>query len=334
MKISAENFSNKLLNKFLGNEENEEESQQDYIISIKQNDINIAKFKELDDNKNKSTYKKGGTLISRLSQLIVFFIIYELYLILKFVNYKKYFSEINKFNNVFNSTNLSHIYVVIRINSFKQFLFNNTLPMFYLNNELNSYNFNNTFYHLSTQMALAIYETSKVDNFLKNEYKSLYKENLYNDFSKFIDAYNIKNNSYFQEKIQNGYKSVVMEIFEILRCLNIQYKLKYNIDDNITISLVNNQKWYEVHQLLVNIIKEWNKKIMDNLNSSFYSVTDNLQVIYLSFSIVIIIFITLAYCIIWKSYEERSHNALKKSYDLINLIPKEIKSIIVSKLNE
>ena len=60
----------------------------------------------------------------------------------------------------------------------------------------------------------------------------------------------------------------------------------------------------------------------------------NALTIYLSFSIVIIVLITLYYCIIWKSYEERFHNVLKKSFDLINLIPKEIKSVIVSKLNE
>ena len=49
-KISTENFSNKLLNKFFGNEENEEESHQDYIANIKPNDINIAKFNFLHGN--------------------------------------------------------------------------------------------------------------------------------------------------------------------------------------------------------------------------------------------------------------------------------------------
>ena len=339
LKISTENFSNKLLNKFLGNEENEEESQQDYIISIKSNDINIAKFKELYDNKNKKVYKKGRTLISCLAQLIIFFILYEFYIIIKFINYQNYFSEVYEFNKVFNYTHFSHIFVVIKINIFKQFFFNNTLPIYYLDKELISDEFYKSFFHLSTQFAITILETSKVDNFLKNEYKNLYKENLYNDFSEFIDIYNIKNNSYFNERIENGYKSVVMEIYEILRCLNIQYNLNNNninnnINDEITSPLINNQKWYEVHQLLITIIKEWNKNIIDNLNSSFYSLTENLQAIYLSFSIVIIVLITLSYCIIWKSYEERFHNVLKKSFDLINLIPKEIKTVIVSKLNE
>ena len=48
LKNSAENFSNKLLNKLFRDDENEEESQRNYSkINIKANDINIAKFKAL-----------------------------------------------------------------------------------------------------------------------------------------------------------------------------------------------------------------------------------------------------------------------------------------------
>ena len=62
--------------------------------------------------------------------------------------------------------------------------------------------------------------------------------------------------------------------------------------------------------------------------------TSNIQAIYIIIFVLFIIIATLNYCIIWKSYEEKLHNLLKKSFDLINLIPKEIKFIIVSKLNE
>jgi hypothetical protein len=58
LKNSAENFSNKLLNKLFRIEENEEESQYNYNrINIENNDINIAKFKAL--NEYKSLNKKG-----------------------------------------------------------------------------------------------------------------------------------------------------------------------------------------------------------------------------------------------------------------------------------
>ena len=44
--------------------------------------------------------------------------------------------------------------------------------------------------------------------------------------------------------------------------------------------------------------------------------------------------IDILYCIVWRSYEESLKVLLKISFDLINLIPEEIKYLIVTKLNE
>ena len=46
------------------------------------------------------------------------------------------------------------------------------------------------------------------------------------------------------------------------------------------------------------------------------------------------IIVILYYSIIWKAYEEKLNILLKESADLINLIPQEIKNIIIEKLNE
>ena len=59
LKTSSENFSNKLLNKFCGTEESEEESQQYYKSNVKSDDINAAKFKAL--NEYKATKNKKGS---------------------------------------------------------------------------------------------------------------------------------------------------------------------------------------------------------------------------------------------------------------------------------
>ena len=83
LKNTAEVFSNKLLNKFFGNEENEEDSQIEFSSNIKPNDINIAKFKAL--NEYKKSINKGGSIIFYLGLLITFFIIYEIYIIFKYV---------------------------------------------------------------------------------------------------------------------------------------------------------------------------------------------------------------------------------------------------------
>ena len=86
--------------------------------------------------------------------------------------------------------------------------------------------------------------------------------------------------------------------------------------------------------MIINFIGPWSINIIDTMNSFLISLIDNLQAIYISIFTLIISFITLAYCIICKSFEENSHNLLKDSFELINLIPKEIKAIIVSRLNE
>ena len=330
LKISAENFSNKLLNKFFGNEANEEESQQDYLTNIKSSDINIAKFKASNDNYKKIN-KKENIFISCLGQLIFLFILYELYIVLRYFNSKKYFSQAKEFNLLSNTTHLTEIYFLIRINVVKQYYFNKSLPIFYLNENLNNLSFTNSFFYMSTQFSESIIETSTADNFLKTHYKKTFKKLLYEDFSNIIDN---KNDSYIKGKSLYGFKPVAMEAFEILRCLWIEFFLQNGNNDNQTNPLINDEKWYRIHLLLINLIKKWNENIANEMNNSFYTMTNNLTIIYLSLFILILALITLFYCIIWRSYEEKFHNLLKKSYDLINLIPKEIKTFIVTKLNE
>ena len=52
-----------------------------------------------------------------------------------------------------------------------------------------------------------------------------------------------------------------------------------------------------------------------------------------AFIVVVVIFL-LSYFIVWKSYEESLELLLQRSFDLIKLIPEEIKYLIVTKLNE
>ena len=334
LKFSAENFSNKLLNEFFGNEENEEESQHEYITNIKSNDINIAKFKET--NWNKRMFNKGDSLLSCFCQLCFFLVIYEIFLMVKYFDCKRYFYDISKFNESYNSTQLSHILLLLRTNIIKQYYFNDTLPILRSEVDLIRETFYNSFFHLSSQLAKEILLTSKIDCFLKKDYKNIFRKYLYGDFSQLIESKDIKKNSFYNERIENGYLPIAMEVFEILR-----YIVNKNFPQFFTVvngknnqKILNDEKWFYLHQLLNNLIKIWNEKIVEIKNSFFFSRTDNLQTVYLSFYIVIIIIVTIAYCIIWKNYEERFQNILRKSFDLINLIPKEIKNIIVSKLND
>ena len=58
------------------------------------------------------------------------------------------------------------------------------------------------------------------------------------------------------------------------------------------------------------------------------------RLVQVSLFIVIIVIFILSYFIVWKSYEESLSVLLQRSFDLIKLIPEEIKYNIVNKLNE
>ena len=68
--------------------------------------------------------------------------------------------------------------------------------------------------------------------------------------------------------------------------------------------------------------------------NTFYDYQTHSNFIYIIFIISLMIIIILYYSIIWKTYEEKLNTLLKGSADLINLIPQEIKNIIIEKLNE
>ena len=99
MKASAENFANKLLNKYFGNEENEEESHQDYQSNVQSNDINIVKFK----SPTKSSYS-CFSLFVRISQLTMFLIVVEIYFIFKYIYTLTNFSNMNNYIDVYSIT--------------------------------------------------------------------------------------------------------------------------------------------------------------------------------------------------------------------------------------
>ena len=56
--------------------------------------------------------------------------------------------------------------------------------------------------------------------------------------------------------------------------------------------------------------------------------------IYAIIIICLTIIVIIYYSIIWKTCEENLNSLLKGSADLINLIPQEIKNIIIQKLKE
>ena len=68
--------------------------------------------------------------------------------------------------------------------------------------------------------------------------------------------------------------------------------------------------------------------------TSLNDYVSQMRLIHITIFIVLVILIIFAYCIIWKNYENQLKTMLNRSFNLINLIPEEIKYMIVTKLNE
>ena len=336
LKSSSENFSNKLLNKFFGNEENEEESQQEYIANVKLNDINIAKFKAL--NEYKASSKKASSFIFYFVQILTLFFMFSLLILLKYINSLLYYRNVGKFTEVYNHTHFSHNYLVLRLDIIKQYLFNDSIPNFFLEGKQLSYAFFfYCFLNMTYQFEEALTSTSKTTSFLKKEYKDIFKKYIYSDFGKFIEINNynrdiILNNS---KSLENGFKEISFEIFEILKYISFQYFINSTRnEDNYISDLVFDKSWSALDIMLTGLVKPLYNKLIEVMNSYYYSFVENIKILYISIYIIFVSLLSIYYWIIWKKYEDNFLDLIKKSFDLINLIPEEIKNLIVLKLNE
>ena len=329
LKNSAENFSNTLLNKFFGVDENEEESQQDYQANVKPNDINIAKFKAL--NEFKALNNKKSSFIYYFFQLSFFYLLYNILTFLKYINTRFYYSNIEKFTQVYNATQFSQIYVITGVDIVKQYLFNKSLTNYNLTEETMIDNFLFTLLQITKQLEDTIKQISKTDCFLKDEYKQFFIQYMYYDFSEIIvnDEYFDENKNY-TKKAEIGFKSISFEIFEIIKFLDIKYFIdeerNKTLPNNIS-DLVIHPLWVDIGNLLFFMVRPWYNRLNEKMESYFYEYVEYKIVSYIFIFISIIIIISIYYWIVWKKYENDFINSIKKSFELINLIPEEIKNI-------
>ena len=127
--------------------------------------------------------------------------------------------------------------------------------------------------------------------------------------------------------LSGGLIPVVSNFFEKIRFLWVDcYSNRPNT--------INDLKWCDISYLILYIVRPWFNKMIGTLNDEANYFLNEERIIQISLFIVVIMILILSYFILWKSYEESLSVTLERSFDLIKLIPEEIKHIIVSKLNE
>ena len=332
LKNSSENFSNKLLNKFFGNDDNEEESQQDYQTYIKPNDINIAKFKS--SIEYKYSIKKAFSYFKMIIIIFIFFIIYLAYFIIIFIDYTHKLHHLYDFISLFEKTNTAQTNFILSIDIFKSYLFNSSIPI--LNSSKTKEKFFETFINISNKFEDSIIYTSKTASFLSGNYLEQYKKYLLSDFSEILDKdYYEQQKDSLENKIKNGLIPVQTRIFEIIRFLTLKYCSKGNEESGMSSLLKAMEfKIVEINLMLKVTIRTWYKSVIKLMLTSFYDYQNESKLYFIIIFLSMVILLILYYFIIWKTFEEKLNILLKESSDLINLIPQEIKNIIIEKFNE
>ena len=335
LKISAENFSNKLLNKFFGNEENEEDSQKDFQANIHPNDINIIKFKAA--NEYNYSIKKAFNFIFVIIIIVTFILIYLIYLIAKYISFRVKMDSINHFILIFVKTNTAQNDYILSFDIFKSYLFNKSIPI--LNNNETKNEFISNFLKLSEKYEDSIKINSKFSSFLSKKYLQKYGQYLNGDFKELLDEDFVEKHSNLIETSKNGLNPSQTRFFEIIRYYTIKYCIyskssDYEKEDMSDILKEQEFKIYEINVLIELIMKIWYKNIIKMMISFFDEYLNNSNINYIIVFICSIVVSILYYFIIWRIFQQRLNSLLKGSYDLINLIPQEIKELIIEKLNE
>jgi hypothetical protein len=328
LKNSAENFANKLLNKFFGNEENEEESQQDYQANLQPNDINIVKFK----SPSNASYSCLNFWV-KIVQLILFLGVVEIYFIFKYVYSMDNFKNMNKFLDVFSITEHTDSDIISNIDVVKSFLYNSSIP---INEEDSVEPFINVFYDISDYIEKTIIETSKTKSFLKKNYRKDFVGALNSDFSKLIKK--DIDITQFEDDLKHGFRPILSDIYEIIRYFGFLYlsnETYYNdARVNTTCSLINHENWIYLNSMVKNILRYFFQEIEDMLYNTFQNYIKKAKVVHTIIFIVLQCLLLIYYIIIWRRYYITVKIMIKKSQELINLIPEEIKYIMVEKINE
>ena len=107
-----------------------------------------------------------------------------------------------------------------------------------------------------------------------------------------------------------------------------------NINNLNASDLINDFRWITIDNILYSFLEPWYTNMIELLDQQFYDYANGKQSSNLLLFILIIIANNIYYWIIWKKYEDDFIKSIERSFELINLIPEEIKSVIAEKLNE
>ena len=336
LKNSAESFSNKLLNKFFGNEDDEEESKVEYQTKIKPNDINIVKFRAA--NEKKSSIRNAFSFMEIVFVVMIFILINIICSVIKYFDFRNRMSNISQFISLFDKINIAQTNIILSLDIFKSYLYNKTIPVLNMTNTEEQ--FIETFMDLSEYFEDLIFYFAETKSFLKGKFLQKFRQYLYGNISEILESSFVERNRITLKTVfAKGLKSCKTKLIESIKYMTIQhFDLVEHSDkennDQISDILSEPQIIFkEMNNAVQYVMKHWYKNVIKLMIDYFYEYKNISSIYFIVFFFCLIVFDILVYSIIWRSYEEKLKLLLKESIDLINLIPLEIKNIIIEKLN-
>jgi hypothetical protein len=237
--------------------------------------------------------------------------------------------------DVYNSTYYSNILLITRIDVHKQFYYNSSITNFNLTIDGTFFDYLLCFFNMPNQFEFILKESSRKHSF-SNEVKNIINNYFYENITDIIKhtITQIKGLNYTKEYTFN-FNTNNLEFFEMIRYITVKYFINTKRNNNLNISeLINDYRWLDINEILINIIRPWYQNFDKYIESLIYKYIEERQIYYIYFFIIQIVLVSLYYWIIWKKYENEFFDLIKKSFDLINIIPEDLKDIIVNKLNE
>ena len=243
--------------------------------------------------------------------------------------------QINDFIILFEKLNVAQKDLILSLDIFKSYLYNKSIPI--MNEENIEPYFIQSFMNISGRFEELFIYSSQTKSFLSDEDYEKYKQYLYRDISELLEKdFYQKNSEKYKIRFEKGIALCQYQLLENIRPLFIKYNINQkNEDDNIASILRENDSHLHMINISVrSVIRSWYNGVIKLMKEALYHYKSKSQMFYIIFFICLLLFDTIAYSFLWRYYEQKLYLLLKRSIDLINLIPQEIKNIIIEKLNE
>ena len=328
MKTICENYMNTLMNKFLGdevnngNEENELDKESN-VIGVDDNDIMISKFQK-ENEYNQGVFKSKQFLFIFFGSILTM-IIFEIYFIIKFSTTNEYFEKIRLCIQVSNVTRNSEVDVIMSYNVIKAYFMNASLPL------LSNYDSEFIMRERVKNITDAVEDWTKFTFLYMKYIGTNYMDKFINLFFKNITSINDGgyNDEDFFGSMKYGFRSLISRYLSLMKTGALMHLNGVNKTD-----VMNNEELGENGLKIVYVIRPWFKILNDELQQTLFDIFDRMISLCIGMFIGFIIFSVITYVLLWKNVEFKLEKYLINSIELISLIPEKIKIDLYNKINE